>query len=263
MDHISEHVLRALWYLDAMTSQGISLARGEVDRMAVTAPPRDAVYGFRRAVFQSALPSQRAEPVAGYLLQLFWATEDADGLKITSRGRALLRLSGANERLHTAHEPVVNDVALSPDDPLVYTVLTRRLAAVGKGMLVDPYFKADNLRWILEATSIRRILISKKSSPKERPIIAIALGTLPNGHTVEVRATEGAELHDRRVIAADGSVQMIGTSINGIGRHETSMISPEPAIAKLYRDSAEKLWASAEKIEPRHPKAPIQAAEMP
>jgi len=54
---------------------------------------------------------------------------------------------------------------------------------------------------------------------------------------------------------------MIGTSINGIGRHETSMISPEPAIAKAYRDSSEKLWMSAEKIEPRHPKAAVETDE--
>lgn len=199
--------------------------------------------------------------MATYLVDVDWASETPEGLKITDKGRAILRLSGADEHEHAVNEPVVNDVALSPDDPLVYTVLTRRLAAAGEGMLVDPYFKAENLRWIVEATSLKRILISKKASAKERPIISVALGTLPNGQSVEVRATDDANLHDRRIIAADGSVQMIGTSINGIGRHETAMISPEPAIAKAYRDSSEQLWTNAEKVEPRQLKAPVETDE--
>ncbi len=195
--------------------------------------------------------------MAKYLLAVQWATEAPEGMRLTAKGRAVLRLSGADEQLHEASDPVVTDVALSPDDPLVYTVLTRRLAAAGEGLLVDPYFKAENLRWILEATSIRRVLISKKASAKERPIIAVALGTLPNGQNVEVRATGDKNLHDRRIVAADGSVQLIGTSINSIGRHETAMVTPEPSIAKAYRDSSENLWAAAEIIEPQHPKDPV------
>ncbi|MFD8440336.1 hypothetical protein ACFV2I_35430 [Streptomyces microflavus] len=267
MDHISDHVLRALWYLDSMASQGIVLTRNDVNRIATVTPPRDTIYrSFLNplagsALFESTVPSRRAQPVATYLVDVDWASETPEGLKITNKGRAILRLSGADEHEHAVNESVVNDVALSPDDPLVYTVLTRRLAAAGEGMLVDPYFKAENLRWIVEATSLKRILISKKASAKERPIISVALGTLPNGQSVEVRATDDANLHDRRIIAADGSVQMIGTSINGIGRHETAMISPEPAIAKAYRDSSEQLWTNAEKVEPRQLKAPVETDE--
>lgn len=250
-----------------MASQGIVLSRDEVDRIAIVPPPRDAVYRsfayslVRSDLFDSTVRSRPAQRVAKYLLEVQWATEAAEGLKLTHKGRAVLRLSGADEQLHTVSEPVVNDVALSPDDPLVYTVLTRRLAAAGEGLLVDPYFKAENLRWILEATSICRILISKRASAKERPIIAIALATLPNGHSVEVRATDDTNLHDRRIIAADGSVQLIGTSLNGVGRHETAMVTPEPSIAKAYKDSSEKLWTGAEKVEPQHPKAPVAEAD--
>lgn len=249
-----------------MASQGIVLTRYDVDQIATVPPPRDVVYQSIRSfalsgLFDRSVQAEKAQPVAAYLIAVHWASETPEGLRLTDRGRAVLRLSGADAKVHAVHDPVVNDVALSPDDPLVYTVLTRRLAVAGEGMLVDPYFKAENLQWILEATSIKRILISKKASTKERPIIAVALGTLTNGHEVEVRATDDPNLHDRRVIAADGSVQMIGTSINGVGRHETSMIAPEPAIARAYRESSEKLWTSAEQVEPRHPKTPVNMDE--
>ncbi|MFD8911718.1 hypothetical protein [Streptomyces sp. NPDC059575] len=268
MDHISDHVLRALWYIEAMASQGIALSRNDVDQIATVPPPRGAVHrsllhGLGVAdLLETTVPSRPAQRVADYLLAVHWATAGTGGFKLTAKGRAVLRLSGADEHLHVASDPVVNDVALSPDDPLVYIVLTRRLAAAGAGLLVDPYFKAENLRWILEATSIRRILISKRASAKERPIIAIALGTLPNGRDVEVRATDDKNLHDRRIVAEDGSVQLIGTSINGVGRHETAMITPEPSIAKAYRDSSETLWVGAEIVEPQYPKASVpEAAE--
>jgi hypothetical protein len=168
VDHISDHVLRALWYLDSMAFQGIVLSRDDVNQIATMPPPRDAIYRSffttfaGSELFESTVQSRPAQPVAKYLIEVRWASETPEGLKITDRGRAILRLSGADENEHVAQDPVVNDIALSPDDPLVYTVLTRRLAAAGEGMLVDPYFKAEYLRWILEATSIKWVLISKK-----------------------------------------------------------------------------------------------------
>ncbi len=259
VDHLSHHVLRALWYINVASSQGVAITPKDVDRVATEPPPRDAVYESLLNPFAGMFPKQvvtRAEPVADYLVTVGWAV-NLDGMRLTDLGRAMLRASGAKEQLEEAQHPLVNDLALSPDDPLVYTVLTRRLAAAGAGLLVDPYFKAENLRWILEATSIRRILISKKASNKERPIIAVALATLPNGRDIEVRASPDKELHDRRIVAADGSVQLIGTSINGIGRHATSLVTPESGIAKVYREGSERLWAAAEKIEPQSPTSPI------
>lgn len=262
VDHVSNHVLRALWYIDAMTAQGVVLDHSDVDRIATEPPPRDVVYqSWLSSIRSNLLPevaATSAEPVAEYLIKVRWARE-IGGFELTDLGRAVLQMSGAKQAAQKAQDPVVSDLALHPEDPLVYTVLTRRLAAAGAGLLVDPYFKAENLRWILESTSVRRILISKKASTKERPIIAVALGTLPNGQSIEVRATTEEELHDRRIIAVDGTVQLIGTSINGVGRHQTALVSPEPAIAKVYREESEKLWAAAEKVQPQQLKNPIVA----
>ncbi|MFF3489405.1 hypothetical protein ACFYXC_40170 [Streptomyces sp. NPDC002701] len=260
MNHVSDHVLRALWYINVMSSQGVSITTANVDQVATELPPKDAEYGSLLAPLAGMFPRHvvtSPEPVARYLLNVRWIVRSDDGIQLTNLGRAILQASGAQEQMEQVRQPLVKDMTLSPDDPLVYTVLTRRLAAAGAGLLVDPYFKAESIAWVLEATTIRRILISKKASTKERPIIAVALATLPNGRDLEVRATADKELHDRRVIAADGTVQLIGTSINGVGRHETSMVTPEIAIAKAYRDSSEKLWAGAEKVEPQPLKSPV------
>ncbi|AWZ07414.1 MULTISPECIES: hypothetical protein [unclassified Streptomyces] len=256
MEHIPAHVLRALWYVDTMSGQGVPISLQALDLFAAQAPPRDAVYGMPLFADLVGLESRlrHPEPVAEYLRKVGWIRQtDGAGVELTVLGRAIRQAGQAQENATSA----VEDVVLSPTDPLVYTVLTRRLAAAGAGLLVDPYFKAEQLAWVLECTSIRRILISKKASAKERPMIAVALGTLPRGEDVEVRATAGSDLHDRRIVAEGGGVQLIGSSLNGVGRHQTSVITPEPEIAKAYRESSERLWAGAEKVEPQQISNPV------
>ncbi|WP_344656729.1 hypothetical protein [Catenulispora subtropica] len=257
MDPLSPHVTRALWYVDVLNARGVAVTPHELDRFAITEPPRASIrqlwkYG---AAFEVLGEVREAEPVAGYMFAMGWIRGDDRGVELTTKGRAVLSAGADEGQLKQVAEPVVTDIELNPQDPLVFTTLTRRFAEAGAGMLVDPYIKADMLGWLTEATSLSRILISKKEN-RERSLIAVALDTLPRGNTIEVRATDSPDLHDRCLIAEDGTVRLLGASVTGIGKNQTAIITPDAAIMNAYRTRYESLWKSAERVEPQ----PVRAA---
>jgi len=143
-------------------------------------------------------------------------------------------------------------------DPLVYVHLTRYLTHAGSGMLVDPYFKADFIPWLAETTSIRRVLTSSRHHGAERELklLGVALATVPNAADLQVRASESRELHDRCVLGEDGSVRIIVSSVTGIGKNLTSVItrtSPTSEVTRSYRDKYEKLWEAATPVAAQSP----------
>lgn len=208
-------------------------------------------------LFREGSVIRNPEPVAHYLLTVGWIRKDGEGLRLTGTGRAVLAACGEEVAQYEASDPEVADVALDPQDPLAYVQLTRRLQKAGAGLLVDAYFKADTLVWLIESTNLRRILISSRhpKSEKDRQIIAVALATVPNGSDVEVRHTNNPALHDRCVISEHGDVQLLGSSVNGVGRHLTAVMTPSDDIAKVYRKKYEDLWQKATPVQPQPIKA--------
>lgn len=83
----------------------------------------------------------------------------------------------------------------------------------------------------------------------------MALATVPNGSDVEVRHTNDPGLHDRCVVGETGSVQLLGSSVTGVGKHLTAVITPADDIAQVYRQKYEALWKDAEIVTPQ----PVQA----
>jgi hypothetical protein len=265
MSRVSDHVLRTLWYIDLLARQGQHLSAADVDRYAQTPPPRDVqreqlFFGWpsvHSTLYGEGKVRRGAEPVAQYLLQVGWIKEDDGGVVLTKIGRAILTAESDERSAAEDLDPEVTDVALDPRDPTVYVQLTRRLQKAGEGLLIDAYFKADSLPWLIESTTLRRILISSRhqSSGKDRQLIAVALATVPNGSDMEVRHTSDPALHDRCVVGQDGSVQLLGTSVNGVGKHLTAVIVPSDDIAMVYRKKYEDLWAKAQALKPQPTKA--------
>ncbi len=200
---------------------------------------------------------RKPEPVASYLLEVGWIEPFQEGARLTKIGKAVLTASGQEAAQLEATDPEVADVALDPQDPLVYVQLTRRLQKAGAGLLVDAYFKAESLVWLIESTNLRRVLISSRhpKADRDRQTIAVALATVPNSSDVEVRHTNDPALHDRCVVSANGDVQLLGSSVNGVGRHLTAVITPSTDISAVYRKKYEDLWQSAEPVDPQ----PVQA----
>ncbi|MFB9686101.1 hypothetical protein [Amycolatopsis plumensis] len=78
-----------------------------------------------------------------------------------------------------------------------------------------------------------------------------------------MRATSSPELHDRRIIDADGDVRLLGSSVNGVGRNLTAIMKPDAEVTRLYRDRYESLWKNATVVDPKNPAAGAPPAPLP
>jgi hypothetical protein len=192
-----------------------------------------------------------AETMIEHLVRLTWLEEvpaphDEDlGLRLTALGRALLRDAEAGEET----DEDVSVVVLGKEDPLAYPILVGQFAAAGTGLLVDPYLKLADLHTIVVSTQLTRLLMSGKTN--NRGVVASLeayLGSQSLARPVEVRSS--TELHDRVLVADDGDVLTVGTSLNGVGRTTTVMTPiPSPARESL-RDEYERLWSEATLVGP-------------
>jgi len=192
-----------------------------------------------------------AETMIGHLVRLTWLAESRapsdgePGLRLTELGRALLRDAESGDE----SEEDVSVVVLGREDPLAYPILVGQLAAAGPGLLVDPYLKLADLHTILVSTQLTRLLVSGKTNNRgEVGAMQAYLGKGSLSRRVEVRSSTG--LHDRVLIADDGDVITVGTSLNSVGR-TTTVMSPLPSPAReSLRDEFERAWADATLVGP-------------
>ena len=258
MEFVSRNVLRALWYVKTMQARGVGLTVDDVNRFAVLEPPHDArrqsPFAPLAFLHEEGSVVRDAEPVADYLGRIGWVAMSSGSVVLTELGRAIL----ATEEQEDASAPLVTSVVLNPDDPLVYVHLTRFFSNAGAGLLVDGYFKADMIEWLVQSTAIRRVLVSARhhSAKKDLGALAVALGTVPGADAIEVRSSEDGMLHDRCVIAPDQTVKLLGSSVNGVGKHLTAIIQPSPDIMTAYRSKYEKLWQEATPLAPQAVQVP-------
>lgn len=263
MELVQEHVRRALCYLRLLNDQGVNPEREHLEKFVSSPGPQDAVYQPLFGTISSAMfqltRSQKirdAEPVVDYLLRLDWAQETGAStgrLRLTDLGRALLR--GLETEAPALPPSTVTDIVLEPTDPLTWVNLTRVAANAGAGMLVDAYFKAEFIPWLVESTSLQRVLISSRHHAARQDLarMGIALATVPNVGVLQVRSTDDRELHDRCIIDVAGQVQLLGASVNGVGRSMTAVITPDGEVMRMYRERYERLWDSAEPVVPQRP----------
>lgn len=193
-----------------------------------------------------------AETMIGHLVRLMWLAEvpapgDGDpGLRLTELGRALLRDAETGDE----GQEDVSVVVLGREDPLAYPILVGQFAAAGPGLFVDPYLKLADLHTIVVSTQLTRLLVSGKANNRGQVgAMQAYLGTGSLSRRVEVRSSTG--LHDRLLMADDGDVVTVGTSLNGVGR-TTTVMSPVPSPAReSLRVEYERLWADALLVGPQ------------
>ncbi|MEK0226076.1 hypothetical protein WM016_07015 [Bifidobacterium mongoliense] len=165
-------------------------------------------------------------------------------------------------RIIAAHEVTAREgeddevfcVNFDSKDPLVYSKLLQILSAEGHDMLVDPYFKAEYLEYIAK-TKLTRILMMKDSGSDNRANrerIALDLGELKrhNYPFPEVRTVAKNQLHDRFLVDRDGTVYMLGTSINSLDQHTSSLLRYPYISGRAPKDLLETLWRQGTVISP-------------
>jgi hypothetical protein len=192
-----------------------------------------------------------------HLVVLRWVT-GTPRLRLTELGRALL---GAAERAAAA-EGEADVVVLDREDPFAYPRLIGHLVKAKEGLLVDPYFRIDQLMTILNNTSIARVLISKQHnrSREDRAALAVALDNPSLPRSIEIRATNDRGLHDRLIVGEDGEVWTLGASLNSVATTSTVIVPVPQAGADALRQQAEKLWDTAEQVQTARPE-PEESAE--
>jgi hypothetical protein len=241
----SARVYRALAYAAALNRAGYTPTPRELEAYAadpdqgIAAQIFDRIYAYE--LYQGR--HEKQETFGEYLLRVGWTVEVNGRVAITDCGRhALLALEDAEY----ASEGLI-EVVLDPKDPVVLSRAVKRLAELGKALLVDPYFGLDQFLPVMQHTEIDRILISDASKKAEREELAHALSTIQAPRMIEVRMTEKRKTHDRYVIPPHGPITFIGGSLNTIGRSPTVMGQLHDAAGEI-REHYESIWTDADVV---------------
>ena len=240
---------RALAFVEATTTYGYRPS-SEVLAWHASPKPRGGLVPRWNVVIGRALSQTFAslyeangepESVVDHLVRLGWLAKRSDGLELTPLGRALLL---AAERIEERSEAGV--VVLDSRDPLAPGRLMGELAGFGRTLLIDPYFKIDSLFPLLELTDVDRVLMSKrqKDSRQVRAQIATVLASSQLPRPIEMRAGDDQDQHDRFVLAEDGRVFTIGTSLSGVGGSITLLCPIPEAAAAAVRTRADEWWSA-------------------
>lgn len=193
-------------------------------------------------------PTMTAAPetFTAHLIRLGWLEEDKrSSLELTLLGRALLRTAEA----HEDDSDVPTAVVLGAENELAYPMLIRRLAEAGRGLLIDPYLRLEQLLHVRTHTCIQRVLISAKLKKQDQEAMAVLIKSGAGGEgSIEIHVADEEVLHDRFIVG-EGFIDTIGTSINTVGRQHTTVLSPlPPQAADTMRDQAEKWWSGAKQL---------------
>lgn len=240
---ISDDLLQTLRYLRMVNDGGAAVERHDLDAWAHLPPPSSHTAG---GLGYGLIYSLDRRDYAEYLLGVGWAA--GNPMRITAVGRAVLKSHDGAHAGGPDNERAL--VILSPSDPLNLVALTSAVAAAKAGTLVDPYFSDDLFAWLLEATSIERVLLCR-SDDKRATLRLVAGAAERAGRSLEIRCLPRRDLHDRFLLSEAGSVSSIGSSFNGVNRNFTTIAPmPEPA-AQAIRDYVDARWEEAARIEPQ------------
>jgi hypothetical protein len=241
---------RALAYVAAVTKQGHAMTVEEFDAF-VKAPHRTRrssalLEALAQTVEKSALAfTGPKEEVLPWLQRLGWLRSDLDRVLITPLGLAVLAALEEQERV----EELPTEIVLDRDDELSYPRVIGAIADAGEAALIDPYFSIESLLDIIQRTRVQRLLTMRDPhKPGRLSALAQAVNDLvKSDRPFEVRASD--RFHDRFVIAANGEVRFLGTSLGGVGKRlsVTAQLSAGPA-ADAIRTTFETVWRDAEPI---------------
>lgn len=261
MELLDEGTHRVLAYVDALNRHGVRPQRQMVEEFAAHRERKFSSSGGFEEVIRSLgrFGGRRTaeETFCQYLARLSWIDETpTDAVELSAVGRALLK--SLNAPVIEESTADVFEVVLSPDNPFAYVQALSGLASVKQALLIEPYFRLEQLMAIAEFDNIVRVMVGSRLKSSDYELLAVGLQALPVGRTIEIR--KAPDLHDRYLIPAeDGHVVMLGASLGGIGKNVSTLTTLASVASIALRDAHEKIWRAAEPIEPKSPAVPPAA----
>jgi hypothetical protein len=250
-DEIANEVThRILKYVDLAASAGTPLTEAQFESYAEH-PDRQS----RNVMPMSILETVRTETMMQYLGRLGWLEIRSGHVRLTPLGQLVRKSPDSSAE---ATSPSRLEVVIDPSDPLNYANVINTLAGSGAGLLVDPYFGADQLRDIATHTDINRVLMMRWLPSKELARFTLWLGALGDG-APEVRTTK--PLHDRMVIPDSGGVTTIGVSLNGVHKHITVLTTLSADASSALRAAFETIWSQADVLPPTQPASEMNMSD--
>ncbi|MFC7903338.1 hypothetical protein ACFUV1_24720 [Streptomyces griseoincarnatus] len=253
MEIASEETHRLLFYVSAVNRRGYKLSVSEFEAYA-NGPSRktktvSGVLGSSFADLQAMMGNRRvpAESWIEYLKRLGWVSIDGEIVNLTRLGKAIL--DELSSPAIDVQSESATEVLLDPSDPHAYVKVIGVLSELGEGLLVDPYFRYDQLETIVDHTQIRRVLTSKKTGNTALSQIQFALAVIDEDQRPEIRVAES--LHDRFAIGDNAHVVAIGTSLNSVGKNHSVVVPLSQTAGKGVSSVYEDLWDAATVLTPR------------
>ncbi|MFD7294760.1 hypothetical protein ACFV9W_15870 [Streptomyces sp. NPDC059897] len=256
MEIANENTHRLLFYVGAVTRRGHNLsvsdfeayARGPFRKTEVREGPFSTFRDVERMFAKRNVPT---ESWLEYLVRVQWVSVDDGHVKLSRLGKAILDELSAP--VVDADSESATEVLLDPADPFAYVKVVGVLADIGTGMLIDPYFRYDQLETIMDHTQIRQILTSRKTGNTAISQLQLALAVIDEDDRPELRVAES--LHDRFAVGDNGSVVAIGTSLNSIGKNHSMVIPLSETAGSSLASTYMEIWDKASVLTPRQQNA--------
>ncbi len=263
MDIVTKQSHRVLAYVEALNRHGVKPHPYLVNQFAEQPDQRVERVGGFQAITLLAMLGERTVPketFTDYMARLGWVTVVSERVELSTIGRALLKALNAPAIEETTAD--VFEIVLDPKNPFAYAQALGGMSSVKNALLVEPWFRLEQLIVMAEFDNITRVLIGSKLKPAEYELLATGLAALSRERKLEIRKAQ--DLHDRYLIPADdGNVRMLGVSLGGIGKSVSTMTTLGEVASRALREAHEELWRRAEVIEPKTPPQPVAGNLIP
>lgn len=236
-------------YIEAMSRQGCPLTKDQVGAYAEGWVPIRTITGF--SAFQLSLTGVGSmdndnvtEKMTAYLLRLGWIRQDSASVITPTRlGQAVLR--EANSPKPDSDASSTLEVVIDPSSPFAYAQLMAKVTSLGDCLIVDPYLDEQQVLTLAGFPNVTRILTGDRHLKAKEPVFGLVLQAAPH---LELRTVKQADLHDRFVIPEQGSVYMLGSSLNSIAKRFGVATTLEESSSRLISDNYDAAWGRGSAI---------------
>lgn len=269
MEIVGESGHRLLTYVEAVRRQGHTLLKTEFEAYAAAWQPKVTkpidwsalrlLSEMDEETADSALGRSRVvESMLDFMVRVRWMTLRAGEVDITPLGRAVLRES--NTPLPESDTGSTVEVVIDPNDPFAYAQLMSKITSLDSCMVIDPYLDVDQLLTLANFNTVTRVLTGTSKLKQIAPVFALLAEKVPH---LALRSLKQNELHDRFIIPKQGSVYMLGSSLNSITKRFGVATTLEASSSKLISRHYDTLWEKADPVPQKEGEEISRKAEQP